>query len=95
LSEVRLSADAVKDLNRMIITQSLPRNTRERIRHALRRLEQFPRIGPQLEGRWAPSRFILGPWRRMLIIYSYEELDDLVLVVGFQDARSSAAATAP
>lgn len=79
----------------MIITHSLPPDTRERVRNSLRRLEQFPRIGPQLEGRWAPLRFILGPWRWMLIIYSYEELDDLVLVVGFQDARSSAAATAP
>ncbi len=79
----------------MIITHSLPPDTRERVRHSLRYLEQFPRIGPQLEGRWAPLRFILGPWRWMLIIYSYEELDDLVLVVGFQDARSSAAATAP
>jgi plasmid stabilization system protein ParE len=95
LFEVRLSADAVKDLDRMIITHSLPPDTRERVRNSLRRLEQFPRIGPQLEGRWAPLRFILGPWRWMLIIYSYEELDDLVLVVGFQDARSSAAATAP
>ncbi len=79
----------------MILTHSLPPDTRERVRSSLRCLEQFPRIGPQLEGRWAPLRFILGPWRWMLIIYSYEELDDLVLVVGFQDARSSAAATAP
>ena len=39
-------------------------------------------------------RFILGPWRWMLIIYSYEEPDDVVLVVAFQDGRSSAAATA-
>jgi len=30
----------------------------------------------------------------MLILYSYEEPDDLVVVVAFQDARSSAAATA-
>jgi plasmid stabilization system protein ParE len=94
LSEVRLSADAVRDLDRMIITLSLPPDTRERVRHSLRRLEQFPRIGPQLEGRWAPLRFILGPWRWMLIIYSYEEQEDIVLVVAIQDARSSAAATA-
>jgi hypothetical protein len=30
----------------------------------------------------------------MLIIYSYEEPDDVVLVVAFQDGRWSAAATA-
>jgi plasmid stabilization system protein ParE len=93
LSEVRLSSDAVKDLERMIITHSLSPDTRERVRRSLRQLEQFPRIGRQLEGRWKPLRFILGPWRWMLILYSYEEPDDLVLVVAFQDARSSSSAT--
>jgi plasmid stabilization system protein ParE len=93
LSEVRLSSDAVKDLERMIITHSLPPDTRERVRRSLRLLEQFPRIGRQLEGLWKPLRFILGPWRWMLILYSYEEPDALVLVVAFQDARSSFSAT--
>ena len=93
MSEVRLSSDAVKDLERMIITHSLPPDTRERVRRSLRPLEQFPRIGRQLEGRWKPLRFILGPWRWMLILYSYEESDDLVLVVAFHDARSSSSAT--
>jgi plasmid stabilization system protein ParE len=94
LAEVRLSVDAVKELDRMIVTHSLPPDTRERVRRSLRVLEQFPRIGRQLEGRWRPLRFILGPWRWMLIIYSYEEPQDPVFVVAFQDARSSAAATA-
>jgi plasmid stabilization system protein ParE len=94
LSEVRLSVDAVKDLERMIVTHSLPSDTRERVKRSLRPLQQFPRIGRQLEDRWKPLRFILGPWRWMLILYSYEEPDDLALVVAFQDARSSAAATA-
>jgi plasmid stabilization system protein ParE len=78
----------------MILTHSLPPDTRERVRRSLRVLEQFPLIGRQLGGRWRPLRFILGPWRWMLIIYSYEEPDDVVLVVAFQDGRSSAAATA-
>jgi plasmid stabilization system protein ParE len=95
LAEVRLSVAAFEDLDRMIVTHSLPSDTRDRVRHSLRVLEQFPRIGRQLEGRWEPMRFILGPWRWMLIIYSYEEPDDVVLIVTFQDARSSAAATAP
>lgn len=94
MAQVRLSVDAVKDLDRMILTHSLPADTRDRVRRSLRVLEQFPRIGRQLEDRWKPLRFILGPWRWMLILYSYEEPDDLVLVVAFQDARSSAAATA-
>ena len=86
--------NAVKDLDRMIITHSLSPDTRERVKRSLRPLDEFPRIGRQLEGGWKPLRFILGPWRWMLILYSYEEPDDLVLVVAFQDARSSAAATA-
>jgi len=95
LAKVRLSVPAVDDLDRMIITHSLPADTRLRVRRSLRILGQFPRIGRQLEGRWAPLRVILGPWRWMLVIYSYEEPDDVVLIVAFQDARSSAAATAP
>jgi hypothetical protein len=94
LAEVRLSVDAINELDRMIVTHSLPPDTRERVRRSIRVLEQFPRIGGQLEGRWRSLRFILGPWRWMLIIYSYEEPEDLVPVVAFQDARSSAAATA-
>jgi plasmid stabilization system protein ParE len=94
LAKVRLSVPAVEDLDRMIVTHSLPSDTKLRVRRSLRVLEQFPRIGRALEGRWEPMRFILGPWRWMLVIYSYEEPDDVVLIVAFQDARSSAAATA-
>ena len=94
MAKVRLSVPAVDDLDRMIVTHSLPVDTRLRVQRSLRILEQFPRIGRQLEGRWAPMRVILGPWRWMLIIYSYEEPDDVVLIVAFLDARSSAAATA-
>jgi plasmid stabilization system protein ParE len=95
VAKVRLSVPAVSDLDRMIITHSLPVDTRLRVQRSLRVLEQFPRIGRPLERRWAPMRVILGQWRWMLIIYSYEEPGDVVLiVVAFQDARSSAAATA-
>jgi len=94
VAKVRLSVPAVDDLDRMIVSHSLPVDTRLRVQRSLRVLEQFPRIGRQLEGRWTPMRVILGPWRWMLIIYSYEEAADVVLVVAFQDARSSAAATA-
>ena len=93
MPEVRLSSYAVLDLERMIKTHSLPPDTRERVRRSLRPLEQFPLIGRQLEERWKPLRFILGPWRWMLILYAYEMPDDLVLVVAFQDARSSSSAT--
>jgi hypothetical protein len=94
LAKVRLSLQAVQDLDRMIVTHSLPPDTKLRVRRSLLNLRQFPRLGRPLEGRWAPMRFMLGPWRWMLIIYSYEETAGLVLVVAFQDARSSTAATA-
>jgi plasmid stabilization system protein ParE len=94
LTEVRLSAIAVEDLDRMILTHSLPADTKERVRRSLRSLEQFPLIGRQLEGRWHPMRLILGPWRWMLIVYLYEEPVDLVLVLTIQDSRSSTAVTA-
>jgi len=94
LADVRLSAIAVEDLGRMIITHSLPSDTKYRVKRSLRVLEQFPSIGWELDGRWHPMRFILGPWRWMLIIYSFDESSNLVLVLTIQDARSSAAATA-
>jgi hypothetical protein len=84
---------AVEDLDRMIITHSLPADTKARVKRSLVVLEHFPRIGRQLQGRWHPMRFILGPWRWMLIIYNYDETNDLVVVLTIQDARSSTAAT--
>jgi len=36
---------------------------------------------------------VLGPWRWMLIVYAYLEVEDRVVVVTIQDARSSASAT--
>lgn len=85
---------AVEDLDRLIITHSFPSDTKDRVKRSLRVLEQFPNIGRRLDGLWHPMRFILGPWRWMLIVYSFEESSNLVLVLTIQDARSSAAVTA-
>lgn len=93
MTTVKISSIAVEDLDRMIVTHSLPVDTRNRVKHSLRMLERFPRIGRELEGRWRPFRFILGPWRWFLIVYVYAEETDLVLVATFQDARSSSSAT--
>lgn len=93
MAEVRLSEVAVERLDRMILTHSLPPDTKERVRRSLRIAEQFPYAGRELEGRWQPFRFILGPWRWLLILYVYDEKEDIVHVVTIQDARSSQAAT--
>jgi hypothetical protein len=44
-------------------------------------LRQFPRLGPELEGRWSGLRFILGLWRWMLIVYQFDEPGDRVTVI--------------
>jgi hypothetical protein len=93
LAEVRLSLVAVEDLHRMMLTHSLPSDTKDRVKRSLRVLERFPNIGRQLDGRWHPMRFILGPWRWMLIVYGFDDSSNMVLVLTIQDARSSAAAT--
>jgi hypothetical protein len=93
VTTVKISRVAVEDLDRMIVTHSLPVDTRERVKRSLRVLERFPPIGRELEGRWRPFRFILGPWRWLLIVYVYDEQTDVALVTTFQDARSSSAAT--
>ena len=50
-------------------------------------------MGSPLRDRWDGFRFLLGPWRWMLIVYIYLEAQERVVVVTVQDARSSSAAT--
>ena len=89
MAKVELSATAVEDLDRLIRSHSLPADTRERLRRSLRHLERFPLIGPQLDGRWEGLRFVLGPWRWMILVYVYFESEDRVVVLTIQDGRSS------
>jgi len=51
-------------------------------------------MGPELGGRWEGFRFLLGPWRWLLLVYVFIEAEDRAVVVTIQDARSSTAATA-
>lgn len=94
MARVELTAAAVADLDRLIRTHSLPAGTTQRVKRSLAPLRRFPRLGPELSGRWRDFRFLLGPWRWMLIVYVFLEDDDRVVVVTIQDARSSTAATA-
>ena len=95
MARVELAAAAVEDLDHLMRVLSLPADTRERVRASLTPLRQFPRLGAELEGRWSGLRFLLGPWRWMLLVYLYDEPDDRIVVVTVQDARSSSAATRP
>jgi hypothetical protein len=91
VARVEVSAAAVEDLERLIFTHSLPPDTKERVRRSLRPLEPLPLLGAALEGRWSSFRFVLGPWRWMLVVYVYLEADDRVVVVSIQDGRSARA----
>ena len=93
MARVELARAAVEDLDRLVAVLSLPPDTRDRVRRCLAPLAEFPRLGPELTGRWTRMRFLLGPWRWMLLVYEYDEDVDLVTVLTIQDARSSAAAT--
>ena len=94
MASVELAVAAVEDLDALISTQSLPADTRSRVARSLRGLEQFPLMGAPLDGRWEGFRFVLGPWRWLLLVYVFIESEDRVVVVTIQDGRSSAAATA-
>jgi hypothetical protein len=93
VARVELTARAIERLDRLIITHSLPADTYARAYRTLSPLERFPELGREVGGRWNRLRFILGPWRWMLIVYAYDEGSDLVSVLTIQDARSSAAVT--
>ncbi|CAN5422345.1 hypothetical protein BH23ACT9_BH23ACT9_33900 [soil metagenome] len=88
-----LARAAVEDLDILISVLSLPGDTRARVRACLAPLADFPLLGPALTGRWVGMRFLLGPWRWMLLVYRYDEAQDLVVVLTVQDARSSSAPT--
>ena len=91
MARVELSAAASEDLERLIHTHSLPANTKERVKRSLQPLGRFPLLGAALEGRWSSFRFVLGPWRWMVVVYVYVETDDRVVVLTIQDGRSSQA----
>jgi hypothetical protein len=94
VARVELAAAAVADLDTLIVTHSLPANTRARVARSLRPLERFPLMGPVLSGRWEDFRFLLGPWRWLVLVYVFIEPEDRVVVVTIQDGRSSSAAGA-
>lgn len=92
-TRVEIARAAVEDLARLIAVLSLPSDTNDRVRAELEPLREFPRLGPELSGRWSGTRFVLGPWRWMLIVYEYDEDAGRVVVLTIQDSRSSRAAT--
>ena len=94
MASVELARAAVEDLERLIRTHSLPADARARVARSLRSLERLPHMGAALGGRWEGSRFVLGPWRWLLLVYVHVEAEDRVVVVTIQDGRSASGAGA-
>jgi plasmid stabilization system protein ParE len=93
MARVLIAPAARDDLRRLIRTHSLPPDTADRVRRSLSRLSTFPLLGREIdEGRWSSYRFVLGPWRWLIILYKYERDSDTVMVASFEDGRSSTAA---
>ena len=93
MATVILTPTAVADLRQLIATHTLPADTLQRFKRSVSALQQFPEIGAPLDGRWAAFRFVLGPWRWMLVVYLYDASSDRVAIVTIQDARAGVAAT--
>jgi plasmid stabilization system protein ParE len=92
VAKVILSPNALEDLDRLISTLTLPATTRARVRQSLEPLREFPHLGAPLGGRWSGYRFVLGPWRWMIVVYVVDEAGETVGIVTIQDARSARAA---
>jgi plasmid stabilization system protein ParE len=92
MATVLMSPTARRNLDRLIETHSLPGSTLARFEDSIGGLATFPLLGAPLGGRWSGYRFILGPWRWMLVVYEYHDAEDVVGIVTVQDAHSARAA---
>lgn len=89
MATVVVTATAERNLRALIRSRSLPASTDARVKTFTEPLSAFPLIGPALTGRWAGYRYILGPWRWLLIVYRYDEQLDRVVVMAIRDAREA------
>lgn len=94
MARVIVAPLARQDVDEAISALGLPSDAWARIGRSLRVLETFPLAGAELAGRWAPTRFVLGPWSWMILLYHYEDSSDRVYVVAMHDGRSATSATA-
>lgn len=94
MARVIVTPQARRDVDEAVTILNLPGDTWIRIARSLRVLEMFPLAGAELAGRWASTRFVLGPWSWMILLYRHDEASDQVYIVAMHDARSASSATA-
>jgi hypothetical protein len=93
MPQIIVSPAAAESLARLIVTHSLPADTKERFKRSLSQLAEFPLLGRALEGGGDDGlRFLLGPWRWMIVVYGFDSETGNVNILGIEDSRSSSAA---
>ena len=93
MPRVIVTPRAVADLAELVEILGLPPNALRRVQTSLRILERFPLAGRALTGAWKGTRFLIGPWPWLILIYLHDEHDDIVYLVAAHDGRGSSAAT--
>jgi plasmid stabilization system protein ParE len=94
MPRVIVSPVAADSLGRLIVTHSLPADAKERFGRSISPLAEFPQLGRALEGGgYDGLRFILGPWRWLVVVYEHRSDADEVHILVVEDARSTTAAT--
>ena len=94
MPRIVVSPAAADSLAALIVSHSLPPDTKERFRRSIGALGEFPLVGRQLAGGgYDGLRFVLGPWRWMVVVYEHDATADAVNILAVEDARSSTAAT--
>ncbi len=94
MARVVVTHAAALDLRDLIRTHDLPENTSARVERSIRPLESFPELGAKLGGALTPRRFLLGPWRWMIVVYRFYPERDLVALLAIVDGRASTSPTA-
>ena len=93
MTRLEWSEQAAAGLDQLILSHSLPKDTRGRVEHSARVLRLFPRFGPELgilpDG--AELRFLIGPWPWLVILYLYIESESRAVVVSIEDGRAASA----
>lgn len=93
MARVLVTPRAVADLEALVAGLGLSGSPIARVQGSLRILERFPLAGRALTGPWEGTRFLIGPWPWMILVYVYDETDDAVYVVSVHDGRSGASPT--
>lgn len=89
MARVVVTARAERDVRELVRSRTLPVDTPRRIWRALEPLEMFPDLGAKLGGSFAGQRFVLGPWRWMIVIYELDADAHTVVILRVLDGRTS------